>query len=26
MYELVQHKGYNDKHQGMSLESAEVKP
>jgi len=25
-YELVQHNGYNDKHQGMSLESAEVKP
>ena len=25
-YELVQHKGYNDKHQGMSLEPAEVKP
>jgi hypothetical protein len=26
LYELVQHKGYNDKHQGMSLEKAEVKP
>jgi len=26
LYELVQHKGYNDKHQGMSLETAEVKP
>jgi hypothetical protein len=26
LYELVQHKGYNDKHQGMSLEAAEVKP
>jgi len=25
-YELVQHNGYNDKHQGMSLETAEVKP
>jgi hypothetical protein len=26
LYELVQHKGYNDKHQGMSLETAEIKP
>jgi hypothetical protein len=26
VYELVQHKGYNDKHQGMSLETAEIKP
>ena len=26
MYELVQHKGYNDKHQGMSLEMAQIKP
>jgi hypothetical protein len=26
MYELVQHKGYNDKHQGMALEPAAVKP
>jgi hypothetical protein len=26
MYELVQHKGYNDKHQGMSLETAQIKP
>src|SRR5262245_25260603 len=25
-YELVQHNGYNDKHQGMSLETAEIKP
>jgi len=26
LYELVQHKGYNDKHQGMSLEAAAVGP
>ena len=26
LYELVQHKGYNDKHQGMSLETAQIKP
>ena len=26
LFELVQHNGYNDKHQGMSLEAAEVKP
>jgi len=26
LFELVQHKGYNDKHQGMSLEAAEIKP
>jgi hypothetical protein len=26
LYELVQHKGYNDKQKGMSLEPAEVKP
>jgi len=25
-YELVQHNGYNDKHQGMALEQTEVKP
>ena len=26
LFELLQHNGYNDKHQGMSLESTEVKP
>jgi hypothetical protein len=26
LYELVQHNGYNDKHQGMSLEAAAVRP
>ena len=26
VYELVQHNGHNDKHQGMSLETAEIRP
>src|SRR5262245_14737785 len=26
LYELVQHKGYNDKHQGMSLDAVAVRP